>query len=146
MQMGRGSMAFACTGWFAMRWGRRGQLPFADKGIIEDMEMLIDDVRGLLKGNRQQAKNGSEEWPAVRLFAPLSRGVWLLSQIDPDDLDEAFGLCDNGDDHPILGHVSLAELTGRFGHMSVRWDAEFKANRPLSAYAAEARSAGRICS
>ena len=124
---------------------RRGQRLFTDKGIIEDMAMLIDDVRGLLKENRQQANGGSEEWPAARLFAPLSRGVWLLSQIDPDDLDKAFGLCDNGDDHPVLGHVSLAELASRFGHMSVRWDATFKANRPLSAYAAEARSAGRIC-
>ena len=109
--------------------------------------MQIDDVRGLLKENRQQAKNGSEEWPAVRPFSHRFReesGCCLRSI--PDDLDKAFGLCDNGDDRPVLGHVSLAELASRFGHMSVRWDAKFKADRPLSAYAAEARSAGRICS
>ncbi len=109
------------------------------------MAMPIADVRALLSANRQQVKDGSEEWPAVRLFTPLSKGVWLLSQIDAHDTDKAFGLCDNGDGHPALGHVSLEELFSRFGHMSVRWDAGFKANQPLSAYAAEARSAGRIC-
>lgn len=110
------------------------------------MAMPIADVRALLAANRQQMKNGSEERPAVRLFTPLSRGVWLLSQIDANDLDKAFGLCDNGDGHPELAHVSLKDLFSRFGHMSVRWDASFQANQPLSAYAAKARSAGCICS
>ena len=110
------------------------------------MAMPITDVHALLAANRQQMKNGSEEQPVVRLFTPLSRGVWLLSQIDANDLDKAFGLCDNGDGHPELAHVSLKDLFSRFGHMSVRWDASFQANQPLSAYAAKARSAGCICS
>jgi hypothetical protein len=110
------------------------------------MAMQISDVRALLAANRKQVKIGSEERPAVRLFTPLSRGVWLLSQIDANDLDKAFGLCDNGDGHPVLACVSLKDLFSRFGHMSVRWDASFQANQPLSVYAAKARSAGRICS
>ena len=110
------------------------------------MAMPISEVRALLEANRQQVKSGSEERPAVRLFTPLSRSVWLLSQIDANDLDKAFGLCDNGDGQPVLAHVSLNDLFSRFGHMSVRWDASFKASQPLSAYAEKARSAGRICS
>ncbi len=110
------------------------------------MAMPISDVRTLLAANQQRMKNESEGRPAVRLFTPLSQGGWLLSQIDVNDLDKAFGLCHNGDGHPVLAYVSLNHLFSRFGHMSVRCDASFQANQPLSAYAAKAISADRICS
>jgi hypothetical protein len=53
-------------------------------------------------------------------------------------------LCDEGDGHPRLGYVSLSELAHCFGHLSVRWDDTFQADRPLSAYAETARETGRI--
>jgi hypothetical protein len=40
--------------------------------------------------------------------------------------------------------VSLVDLASRFGHLSVRWDEKFEADRSLSAYADEAMQTGRI--
>ncbi|NJO37891.1 MAG: DUF2958 domain-containing protein [Rhizobiales bacterium] len=109
------------------------------------MLMPIARLRAALEANRQGAAAvAAEEWPVVRLFTPLAKSAWLLSRIDPNDKDRAFGLCDEGDGRPILGHVSLEDLAHRFGHLSVRWDDKFQADRPLSTYATEARQAGRI--
>jgi hypothetical protein len=110
------------------------------------MAMSVRDVRAKLEASQRQLEDRSEEWPAVRLFTPLSRGVWLLSRIDMVDSDKAFGLCDDGSGQPLLGHVSLRDLASRFGHLSVRWDVQFKADRSLGAYAAEAQTLGRISS
>ncbi len=108
------------------------------------MLMPIAKLRTKLEANRQERDRKDEERPVVRLFTPLGKSVWLLSQIDPNGSDTAFGLCDEGDGHPTLGHVSLVELAHRFGHLSVRWDDKFEPVKSLSAYAAEAREAGRI--
>ncbi|MEM8950296.1 MAG: DUF2958 domain-containing protein [Pseudomonadota bacterium] len=108
------------------------------------MLMPLARLRAALEANRRDETGKAEEWPVVRLFTPLGKSVWLLSQIDPNDKDKAFGLCDEGDGRPVLGQVSLEDLAHRFGHLSVRWDDKFQADRPLSAYTAEARQAGRI--
>ena len=57
-----------------------------------------------------------------------------------------FGLCDLGLGYPELGYVSLTEITsvkGRLG-LPVERDLHFVADKPLSAYAEEARVKGRI--
>ena len=46
--------------------------------------------------------------PVVKLFTPDAGCTWLLTEIDPDDEDIAFGLCDLGMGYPELGNVSLA--------------------------------------
>lgn len=84
--------------------------------------------------------------PVVKVFTPDAGANWLLTEIDPDDADMAFGLCDLGLGCPELGYVSLAELgavRGRLG-LPVEVDRFFRPDRPLSAYAAAARAAGRI--
>lgn len=108
------------------------------------MLMPIASLRAKLEANCRNASGTTEEWPVVRLFTPLAKSVWLLSRIDPNDKDKAFGLCDEGVGRPNISHVSLEDLAHRFGHLSVRWDDKFQADKPLSAYAAEAREAGRI--
>ena len=110
------------------------------------MTLLTDSLRAKLEANGRKAgtDTGTDFWPVVKLFTPLAHGVWLLTEIDPEDPDRAFGLCDPGDGQPELGHVSLSELTSRFGHLSVRRDGQFLADKPLSAYVAETRSGGRI--
>lgn len=84
--------------------------------------------------------------PVVKLFTPDASATWLLSECDPDDPDRLFGLCDAGIGCPELGYVSLREIAavkGRLG-MPVERDEHFIAEKPLSAYADEARANGRI--
>ncbi|MEZ5661325.1 MAG: DUF2958 domain-containing protein [Burkholderiaceae bacterium] len=84
--------------------------------------------------------------PVVKLFTPDAGATWLLTEIDPDDHDHAFGLCDLGLGMPEIGWVSLGELAtvrGRLG-LPIERDLSFRAEKKLSAYARDARLAGRI--
>lgn len=84
--------------------------------------------------------------PVCKLFMPDGAGTWLLNECDPDDPDRLFGLCDLGLGFPELGWCSLEEITalrGKLG-LSVERDQTFVPDKPLSAYAEEARAAGRI--
>lgn len=84
--------------------------------------------------------------PVIKLFTPDAQATWLLTEIDPDDEDLAFGLCDLGLGTPELGYARLSEIAavrGRYG-LPVERDTSFVADRPLSHFAQEARSAGRI--
>jgi hypothetical protein len=46
----------------------------------------------------------------MKLFTPDEGATWLLSELDPDEPDIAFGHCDLGLGYPELGEVSIAEL------------------------------------
>jgi hypothetical protein len=84
--------------------------------------------------------------PVVKLFMPDGAATWLINEVDPDDPDRLFGLCDLGLGFPELGYVSLSEISalrGRLG-LPVERDQHFVATKPLSMYADEARAAGRI--
>ncbi len=84
--------------------------------------------------------------PVVKLFTPDAGATWLLTELDPDDEDTAFGLCDLGLRCPELGRVSLRELAALRGRLClpVERDPHFTADKPLSAYAAAAQTAGVI--
>lgn len=87
-----------------------------------------------------------DHFPVVKLFTPDAGATWLISEVDPDDPDRLFGLCDLALGYPELGYVSLAEIMtvrGRLG-LPVERDLHFTADKPISAYAAEARAKGRI--
>lgn len=95
---------------------------------------------------RETDGNTTDFKPVVKLFAPWSGATWLLSEIDPDDKEIAFGLCDTGFGEPELGYVSIVELAsvrGRFG-LGIERDLHFKATKTISEYAHDARIAGRI--
>jgi hypothetical protein len=84
--------------------------------------------------------------PIVKLFTPDGAATWLISETDLEDPDRLYGLCDLGLGFPELGYVSLAEISavrGRLG-LPVERDLHFVADKPLSAYAQEARKQGRI--
>jgi hypothetical protein len=86
--------------------------------------------------------------PVVKLFCPWTGATWLLTELEPEDPDIAFGLCDLGKGFPELGRVSLMELasvTGPAG-LTIERDLYFTSDKTLSAYAAEARAEGRIVS
>lgn len=79
--------------------------------------------------------------PVVKLFTPDAGCTWLLSEIDPEEPDIAFGLCDLGFGCPELGSVSLAELRSLRGKLGlpVERDLSFTAGHPMSVYAEAAR-------
>jgi hypothetical protein len=90
--------------------------------------------------------DSNDSYPAIKLFLPDGAATWLISEVDPDDPDRLFGLCDLGLGFPELGYVSLKEITALRGPLglAVEWDAHFVAEKPLSVYADEARARGRI--
>lgn len=82
--------------------------------------------------------------PVVKLFNPLGVGTWLLTELDPENPDIAFGLCDLG--FPELGSVSIAELEAFRGlaGLGIERDRHWTAKLTLNGYANQARTAGRI--
>lgn len=84
--------------------------------------------------------------PVVKLFTPDASATWLISEIDPEDQDIAFGLCDLGMGFPELGAVSIAEMKALRGHigLSVERDLHFEASYKMSVYAEAARDATYI--
>jgi len=111
------------------------------------MSLLTDTQRAqlLANGRTNAARNAVDQdeldfAPVVKLFTPDANATWLLTELDPGDDDIAFGLCDLGLSCPELGYVSLSGLAavrGRLG-LPVECDRHFQADKPLSAYAAEA--------
>lgn len=112
------------------------------------IELITDEQRAQLLANGRQSIEQADfdPLPVVKLFTPNAGATWLLTEIDPDDQDRAFGLCDLGQGFPELGYVSLQELVsfrGRWG-MPIERDLYFRVDKPISVYAREARRAGRI--
>lgn len=70
-----------------------------------------------------EAEEDLTRMPVVKLFTPWGCATWLLSEIDPDNTDIAFGLCDLGVGCPELGCVSLSELANLKGPMALGWSA-----------------------
>ena len=109
---------------------------------------ITDEQRFLLLANGRKSLDNPDFDPApvVKLFTPDAGATWLLTEIDPDDHDHAFGVCDWGLGMPELGWVSLQELAtvrGRLG-LPIERDLHFRAEKRLSAYARDARRAGQI--
>ncbi len=115
---------------------------------MERPPFINDEAYALLLANGHQTAGGDEidPHPVVKLFTPDAGATWLLTELDPDDEDLAFGLCDLGLGCPELGSVRLSELAtvrGRLG-LPIERDLYFKADKPLSAYAEAARQQRRI--
>jgi len=84
--------------------------------------------------------------PVVKLFTPDGSATWLLTELDPDDNDIAFGLCDLGMGCPELGSVRISEIKSARGPLGlpIERDLYFTAEYPLSIYAESARAASCI--
>jgi hypothetical protein len=117
------------------------------------MKLLTAEIEArLLANGRQNAERIADDGntidfhPVVKLFTPDASCTWLLTEIDPEDPDIAFGLCDLGMGFPELGSVSLSEiaaLRGKLG-LPVERDLHFEATKTLTAYADEASRLGHI--
>lgn len=103
--------------------------------------------RKMLDNGRKTAEGiDHDPKPVVKLFNPTGAATWLLTELDPDEPDIAFGLADMGFGTPELGAVSMAELASvrlRFG-LGIERDLHFKPGKTLREYAEEARTTGRI--
>ena len=84
--------------------------------------------------------------PVVKLFTPDAGCTWLLTAVEPENHDIAYGLCDLGVGFPELGTVSLRELARVRGSLGlpVERDLFFWGTHPLSAYARLAWKEERI--
>ena len=100
----------------------------------------------LANGHRTAGGDEFDPKPVIKLFTPDAQATWLLTEIDPDDEDRAFGLCDLGLGMPEIGWVRLSELAALRGPMGlpIERDKWFVADAELSSYAASARLEGRI--
>ncbi len=111
-------------------------------------DLMTSEHRTLLLANGARAAAGEDidPLPVLKLFTPDGSATWLLTELDPDDPDIAFGLCDLGMGYPELGSVSLSEIAAVRGRMGlpIERDLHFTADRPLSAYAEDARFQGAI--
>ena len=96
----------------------------------------------LANGERANRDDAVDPVPVVLLRTP-DGATWLLSEVEPEEPDRAFGLCDLGLGYPELGYVSLGELAAVLG-AAIEADIRFIAQHPLSAYADAARLAGQI--
>ena len=97
--------------------------------------------------NGRIANMDKDNVPVVMVTLPFSSCIWLLSELDPDNPDIAFGLCDPGMGFPELGYVSLSEIQSvehPVFKTTVFNNPLFKADYPMSAYAAAARAHGEI--
>ena len=111
-------------------------------------KLITDEQRAQLLANGRQSleQDNFDPAPVVKLFTPDAGCTWLLSELDPEEPDLAFGLCDLGLGFPELGYVSLSELAqvrGALG-LPVERDLHFKPTKSLMAYAEDAHQAGRI--
>ena len=126
--------------------------PFSKKKE-KAMELLTARQREQLLANGKataaalkDGKDQPEHFPVVKLFNPVGAGTWLLSELDPDCPDIAFGLADLGMGCAELGSVSLDELRSirLIGGLGIERDRHWTATHPLTVYARAGWEADRI--
>jgi hypothetical protein len=112
------------------------------------MQLITEEQRvALLRNGAESLRaEGFDPMPVVKLFTPDAGATWLLTELDPQDEDLGFGLCDLGLGCPELGYVRLSEIEGVRGSLGlpVERDLHFTARDRLSEYARLARAEGVI--
>lgn len=101
------------------------------------MKLFTKEQLLKLSQNGNAENRGKDHKPVIKLFTPDANCTWLLTEIDPEETDLAFGLCDLGLGFPELGYVSITELSalrGKFG-LPVERDLSFEGKFPISIYA-----------
>ncbi len=113
------------------------------------MKLLTDELRATLIANgiiNAEHESPIDFKPVVKFFTPWGGCTWLITELDPEDPDIAFGLCDLGMGFPELGTVRISELESVRGPLglSVERDIHFEAAKTLSEYADDAARLERI--
>jgi Protein of unknown function (DUF2958) len=116
------------------------------------MKLISDTQHTELLANGRAARDAADAGldfdpkPVVKLFTPHWYARWLLTEIDPQYPQHAYGLCDSGDGLPYIGYVCLLDLEDVHGKFkfTVTPDPRFVADYPLSVYANVAYTRGLI--
>ena len=108
------------------------------------MKLVTTEIRRTLL--RNGARRGVDHEPALKLFNPCGAATWLFTELDPDDDDLLFGLCDLGFGSPELGYASLSEIASvRLPNgLAIERDLWFRPRATISVYARAAYTARRI--
>ena len=110
--------------------------------------LITEEQRALLLANGAtfHTDEDYDPFPVVKLFTSDAGAVWLLTHIEPDCTDIAFGPCDLGLGYPEMGSVYLSDIAGLRGKLGlpVERDLHFVARKRLSEYADDARRARMI--
>ena len=117
------------------------------KLITDDQyRLMLDQGRATSAAYEAGREPPADHRPVVKLFTPDANCTWLLSELDPEEPDIAFGLCDLGMGSPELGSVRLSELRAVRGVLGlpVERDMHFEPDRPLIDYARAAWKQGSI--
>ena len=116
------------------------------KLITSDQERRMRE-NGAANAARAEKDGKTEDFqPVVKLFCPWNGATWLLTELDPEDPDIAFGLCDLGTGFPELGSVRLSELAAIVGPggLGIERDLYFRPTMTLQGYAEAAQREQRI--
>lgn len=110
------------------------------------MDLIPTELRDRLLANGAEITEVDDHAPLVKLFTPDADACWLISELEPEDPDIGFGLCDLGLGSPELGYFRLSEIQSIRDPcgLPVSRDLEFATQLPLSVYAHAARKAGHI--
>ena len=109
------------------------------------MKLITQEIRKKLLANYGHPLTAK---PELKLFAPWGAATWLISEMDPEDENYLYGLCDMGMGSPEVGSVYLPELKkaeGPFG-LKIERDLHWTPEKTLTEYVDEAVDAGRILS
>lgn len=119
--------------------------------------LIPKDIEAKLLANGRKSAElrgtaAEKDWnpvPVLKLFLPAGSATWLLTELDPEEPDYAFGLCDLGLGYPELGTVTLGELKelrckAPFQSLGVERDRFFKATQGIREIASRSHAAGHI--
>ena len=116
------------------------------KLLTQDQDRRMDE-NGAANAAHVMKDGKTEDFqPVVKLFCPWNGATWLLTELDPEDPDIAFGLCDLGMGFPELGSVRLSELAAIVGPggLRIERDLYFRPTMTLQGYAEAAQREQRI--
>ena len=85
------------------------------------MTLITKAQREAMLENGRQSATGQDidPTPVVKLFTPDANATWLLTELDPEDPDIAFGLCALGMQCPELGSVRISKIASVRGKLGL---------------------------
>lgn len=103
------------------------------------MKLITQEIRARLLTNARD--RGPDHAPVLKLFTPWAGATWLITEMDPEDQDRLFGLCDLGQGFPELGYLSVEEIASVRGPggLKIERDLHFSARASLGVYAEAAQ-------